>query len=343
MNGMLQNKFILGLAGTTLVLCALLIYLGKNSSSRYQKALEDYRMADGDVSRFERLALYPSQDNFIGKTKALADYDESIGNLREAFAKYQSSAPERISPQEFGNRLGATNDQITASLATSGVTIPDKFYSGFESYTTSLAQSGATPVLNLQLGFVASIMADLAAAKPAALLNFRRVRQPEESGSSYEPKPGEIARPHNFEITFRASEPNVRKFLNTLARTDQRFTVIRILRITNENNGPPKSSTAQFGSAAPAATPGAAGGSPFGSFADFFGGDDGGEPVDPQEGDEDAPGDSDEPAPIPPPAALQQDGARMLAQVAGAEMLNVFISFDVMQFHAPSDDAPVEP
>lgn len=335
-----QNKFIAGLVAVTVVLCAVAIYLGKNASGRYDQALEDYRAADADVSRFERLPLYPSQDNLVGKTKAIADYETSIENLREAFAKFQTEPPAQISPQEFGNRLVTVNEQITARLNEAGVELPVEFYSGFEGYTTSLAQSGATPVLNFQLGVVDTVMADLAAARPAALLNFHRIRQPEESGGNYQAKPEEIARPHTFEITFRATEPSVRKFLSSLADTRGRFTVIRVLRITSETTEPPKTSTAQFGSAAPAPAANPFAGAQFEGFDALFG-DDAAEGDDAEDAaDDDAAADPD---PVAPPPAPNNEGTRMLAQVAGSEMLNVFVRFEVMQFQTSADKPKSKP
>lgn len=337
-----QNKFIAGLVAVTVVLCAVTIYLGKNASGRYDQALTDYRAANADVSRFERLPLYPNQDNLVGKTKAIADYETSIANLREAYAKFQSELPARISPQEFGNRLVTANEQITARLNEAGVELPADFYSGFEGYTTSLAQSGATPVLNFQLDVVDHVMADLAAARPAALLNFHRIRQPEENGTTYQAPPGEIARPHTFELTFRATEPGVRKFLSTLADTSGRFTVIRVLRITSEKTDPPKTSTAQFGSAAPAPAATPFTGGQFGGFDELFG-DDAADDDDAEEVADAADEGDDAAAADPPAPAPSSEGNRMLAQVAGSEMLNVFVRFEAMQFQTPSEKPNSKP
>jgi hypothetical protein len=344
MSWILQNKFIAGLIGITVVICAVLLYLGKSASTRYEKALADYRAADGDVSRFERLALYPRQDYLVAKQKAIADYETSIGNLRDAFAKFQSAPPERISPQEFGNRLVATNEKIVNAFNAAGIAIPEAFYSGFESYTTTLAQGDATPVLNYQLGMVDAVMADLTAAGPAALLNFRRLRQPEEAGTAYEAMPGELARAHNFELTFRATEPAARKFLSTLANHKNRYIVVRIVRITSEATDPPKSSNAKFGPAANSPSSGGAGGPTAVSFDELFGNVAEEPAANPAPDGTTAPDGDPAPAPAPPPApAPSGDGNRILAQVAGSEMVNVFLSFDVMQFLPPADKAPTEP
>ena len=322
-----QNKVLAGLIACTLVLCAVLLYVGSIGGSRYQDLLDEFRAADNQVVSYERLKLYPDQANLDGKTKALADYEESITTLKEKFEKFRKPAPARISPQEFSDRLVATHEQITSRLNAANVELPEGFYSGFEGYTQALAQSGATPVLTRQLESVDGIFANLAAARPSQLINFLRIRQPEEQGGNYQPDDGAVARPHAFELTFRGTEASARRFISSLADTDERLVVIRTLRIRNEKSTAPQSSSAQFATAtAPATAETPFDGGFFGSFDDFLDEGDDAEPV----------LDNGDAVPAPPPAP-QGGGSRMLAQVAGNEQVEVFIRFDVMEFPAQSN------
>jgi len=318
-----QNKFVAALAAITLVLCAGLLYFGSQGGSRYQDLLNEFREAEAQVNTFERLQLYPNQANLDGKTKAIADYEESIASLKAAFDPFRKPTPARISPQQFSDRLVATHEQIANRLRTANVELPAGFYSGFEAYTTGLAQSGATPVLSRQLEISERVLTEMAQAAPDALLNFVRSRQPEEQGNEYNPGNNAVARPFSFEITFRGSESAARKFISSLGDADDRFVVIRTLRIRNESSTPPQSSGAQF-TAPPAATPASPfDGGFFGAF-DAFTDDGDAEPV--------ADGEA-APGPPPPPAtAPAAGGTRMLAQVAGSERIEVFIRFDVMDF-----------
>jgi hypothetical protein len=343
MSWILQNKFVAALIAGTLVMSGLLLYLGSNASGRYQQMLADFQVASADVSKFELLSLYPSRENLDGKTKALADYEQAIAELMGEFAKYQVEAPDRISPQEFGNRLVATNESISNRFRDANVALPANFYSGFENYTGSIAQSGATAILNHQLELVDALMSDLAAAKPTGINNFLRERLPEESGGVFEAKPEAIARPHSFELTFHGTEASARRFLTSLVDTTKSFAVIRTLRITNESTASPKSSSAQFATAAPAVV---APTSPFGGGFDAFFQDAPAEvqPVNDEDLDVDenpdaveggADDQADEPAllgPLVRPALPEPDGKRILGQVAGNELIRVFVRFDVMEF-----------
>lgn len=325
-----QNKFVAGLIAVTVVLSGLLLYFGGRGSSRYKELLSEFQEASAQVTTFERLALYPSQENLDGKTKALADYETSIGDLKSGFEKFQEEDPEQISPQEFSNRLVATNESITSRLRAAAVEMPDGFYSGFENYTTGLAQSGATSVLTRQLGIVDAVMDGLAAAKPGQILNFRREGQPEEGGLAYQAKAGDIVRPHSFELTFRGTEASARRFLTSLADKSERLVVIRTLRIRNENGDAPKSSAAQFAPATGAAAAADGGVAFFNAFDAFLDDED-------QTDSEVADAEALPPEAAPPASAPRNDGARMLGQVAGNEFIEVFIRFDVMEFLPQSD------
>lgn len=321
-----ENKFIVALGAGTVVAAGLLLYAGSKGSSRYQVALEEHQAAASAVSNFERLPLYPQTDHLDGKRKAISDYRQAIDDLQEAFTKFQPEEIEQVSPQELGNRMVTANEEATRLLREAGVALPAGFFSGFEGYTTSLANSAATPVLGRQIGMVTSVLGDLAKAGPSELLNFRRERQPEEEGNSWQAQDQDIARPFSFEVTFRGTEESARRFLSKLADSSERFVVIRTVRISNESKEPPKSSDAQFG-AAPGA---AAAPDPFaGGFGGFF--------LPPDDDEDaadapDAPAVAPAPAPAPAPAA---GGTRMLGQVAGSELIQVFVRFDILQFLPP--------
>jgi len=320
MSWILQNKFIAALLAGTLVLSGLLIYLGSMASARYQDRISAFQEASAQVASYERLALYPNQENLDGKAKAIAEYEEAIHGLIAQFEKFQPESAERISPQDFTTALIAAHQQITSGFDAANVALPDGFYSGFEDYTGALAQSGATAVLTRQLEMVTAIMGDLTRAKPAEINNFLRERQPEETGTAYEPKPDQITRPHSFELTFHGTEESARKFLTSLMDTNSRFVVIRTLRVTNDHTSAPKSSAAQFATSPTGRAE--AGNNPFAGLFPTL------------DDDEEASEAADDVLAPPAPQSVTQavGGTRMLAQVAGSEMVRVFIRFDVMEF-----------
>jgi len=327
MSWILQNKFLAALMAITISMSGAFLFFGSKASARYQQHKEDFDRASAQVASYERLALYPNQENLDAKKKALSDYESSIKELKGFFAAFVHEQDEGITPQEFGNRLIEANGRIKNRLQRANIALPDSFYSGFEAYTGQLAQSGATKVLNHQLAIIDALMADLAEARPVELVNFRREPKPEETGRAYEVGADDVVRPHSFELTFTGTEASARRFITSLVDTGKRFAVIRLIRITNESTVAPRPSANLFTAPVVPGRGGAA--NPFaGAFFDAFG--DNAEPGEP--GDEDEPGDAAPIAPaLPQPAAPASAGARRLGQVAGNEMIRVFIRFDVME------------
>lgn len=336
MSWILKNKFLAALVAATVVISGALFYLGSRASTRYASFKQEFDQAVAQVGTYERLALYPDQSNLDAKTKAVADFEEAIKKLQGRFEAYVPEPREPITPQEFGNRLIATNETITKRLRDAGIRLPEVFYSGFEAYTGTLAQSAATAVLDYQLSAVDSLMEDLAGAKPAEVINFRRVPQPEELGGAFEPGPYDVARPHAFELSFLGTEASARRFLTALVDLSKRFAVIRVVRITSESTTAPKPSTNLFDapiSAAPGAAANASGaGGFFGAFGDAFA----------PEGEPGAPVEAAAPPPEPaaPEFAPPTEGVRSLGQVAGNEMIRVFLRFDLMEVLAGDSDEP---
>jgi hypothetical protein len=313
-----DNKFLVGLGGGTLVSAALLVFFGLKGSTRYDEALERFVAAADEASSFEKLALYPKVANRDGKTKALADYRQSLDTLQKSFEPFRPGEIKNITPQEFTNNLLAANTEIRKAFEESGTTVPEPFFVGFEGYKTALAPGKITGILDYQLGSIKSLMLTLAKAKPTALRNFHRPALPEEENQNFAPG-GAAARSFPLEITFTGPEASLRDFLTSIVGYDDRFVVVRVMRVTNEKKDPPRAADAKFDK--PVAEKPAGNDSPFGGGFVL-------------PGDEPAAGTA--PA---APTAPAVDSSRILAQVLGDEQVNVFIRLDVLQF-LPSKKLP---
>ncbi len=310
-----DNKFLVALLGGTFLGAVLLYMAGSNAASRHDKAREDFDTAASEATTFEKLALYPRQENLDGKSKALDEYRKSVGDLQASFAPFRPEKIENISPQDFTNRLKAANDEVTKAFQESSCAVPDGFFCGFENYKATLANGNATGMLEYQLGGIRNLMLALAKSGASKLNNVHRPLLPEEGGNPWQPQPDQVARPLPLEITFTGPEKSVREFLSAISSPVRQYVVVRSLRIANAKKDPPRAADAKFDN--PAATPSSSG-NPFsaafpeGAFTEA-----------PTEGAGDAA------APKPAPAA---DSSRILAQVLGNEELIVFLRLDLLQF-----------
>lgn len=311
-----DNTFIVALAGGTLVGAAALLFVGFNGSSKYEAAKAGFDESLGEASRYEALKLYPTDENRDAKRKALIDYRGETETLQAAFDKYRHPEKANIPPQEFTDRLKASQGEVAKAFADAGTALPPSFFLGFESYTTSLANGNATGILAYQLDAVKAIMLDLAKAAPSQLYNIHRPALPEENGQAYQPSEADIARALPLEISFRGPEASVRKFVSSISKQENHYVVIRSLRISNVSKAAPKSSDGKFetpAAAAPAADEG---------FTEF---------VLPGEESADA-GEEETPAPEAAPAPAVTDAGQILAQVLGKEEVNAFFRLDILDF-----------
>lgn len=308
-----DNKFLVALVGGTFLGAVLLFLVGSSAGSRHEMAKEEFDAAVAEATLFEKLLLYPRQENRDGKSKALDEYRKSVSALQASFAPFRAEKIENISPQGFTDKLKAVNDEVTKMFLESGCSTPDGFFCGFENYKTSLARGNATGMLEWQLGGIRNLMLDLAKCGATGLINVHRPLLPEEDGNAWQPKPDEVARPLPLEITFKGTEKSVREFLSAVSKPDRQYVVIRSLRVSNAKKEPPRSADANFDKAAD---------SQAASANDVFGG------TFTLPGDGQAADGATEATPAPPPV----DSSRILSQVLGNEELQVFLRLDLLQF-----------
>jgi hypothetical protein len=314
-----DNKFVACLGGGTLLGAALLGYVGITKSAHYGEELDKFTLASEEVAGYDQLPLYPKTAHEDGKNKALAEYRRTIETLQTAFSRYGAKPSPDITPQEFTSKLLAANAEIRKAFEDVGGVVPEPFFVGFESYKTTLAPAKTTGILSYQLDVIQKILIALAKSKPAALKNLYRPVLPEEENQKYTPSPTEVCRSFPLEITFSASEPSARAFLNSLSSVENQMIVVRSLRVTNEKKDAPRSSDAKFDK--PVINDPAGADVSSGGFV--------------------VPG--EEAAAVEPkttePVVPVVDNSRILSQVLGNEKIQVFLRLDILEF-SPAKKLP---
>lgn len=323
-----DNKFVAALAGGTLLGVILLLFVGTKGRSGYAEARTEFDESFSEVSRFEKMALYPRQDLRDSKKKALDEYRVAAGELQDVFAAYRPEELKNISPQEFTKHLKAVDQELRTAFEEDGVSVPDQFFCGFENYKDSLADENSTGILDYQLSAIQSLMLALSKSGATELKNVYRPVLPEEQGKEYEPTGLDVARALPLEITFSGPPKGLRGFISSIVDSKQRFLVIRSVRISNSKNSPPMASDAQFEKPKDAKAD-AGDNDVFESIFELPG-----EAIDDEEeAAEDVVEEeeiADEPA---------SDTSRILYQVLGNESVQVIIRLDVMQF-LPAKELP---
>lgn len=334
-----EKTFVGILAGVTVLCAGGLYYFAGQGSSRYDAAKEQFETLSGEINKMENLSLFPNPVNKENKEKAVAAYEAEATQLAKKLQAMRPTAMPVSDPQTFTNTLVKTAEatmktyaDARAGIDDEKIAIPQGFYLGFEDYTSTPAQQGATSILTYQLAAISEVHSLLAAAKPAKLLNFMRAPLEEEKGGTYTPVAGRPYRALPIEIAFSGPESSMRDFINGLQTSKSNFYLIRTIRVMNEKQTAPKASDVRFETAKPAA--GAAGGGSIFDNIDSFTLPDAAPTPAPEGAAPAAEGAA--PAPAAPAPAPKADGSRILLQVLGSENIEVFLRIDILLF----DPAP---
>lgn len=329
-----EKTFVGILVGATVILAGGLYLLAGRSATRIENAKEQHTSLSNEIKKMQGLPLFPTSENLAGKEKDLLAFQADSAQLAEKLRTFQPIAIDNTDAQTFTNTLVKTADATIKAYAAAGLAVdgekgalPRGFYLGFESYTSTPAQEGATGILAYQLATISEAHQILASAKPVKLLNFMREPLPEEKNGAYTPISGVPYRTLSFEISFAGPESAMRDFINGLQSSKSHFYVIRSMRIENEKQTGPKASDVKFDAkpAKPAA-------------ANFFDSLEGFDPAAPAP----APG-AEGAAPVAPAApepAPKASSELILKQVLGDENIEVFLRIDVLLFDAPAEPKP---
>ncbi len=319
-----DRKFLIGLTAGTLLLVAVSLWFGMNGSARYEQAKAAYQSAADDASNFEKLALYPTKENFDSKKLALDEYRKSAQELQDAFAAHRAPSLPPVSPQDLSDQMRSAADETRKAFGQK-TSFPEGYYCGFEAYRNKVSRGDAAGILSYQLGHVKQLMLDLAAAGPSKLIGIHRPELAEESGKKHEAAKEDVSRFLPIEITFQGTEKAVRQFISSIADDGKRYVVVRSIKIKNAKQDPPRSTDAIFDRAGPLpSSSGANPGSKEADIASLFAAE---TPA--------APGQA---ATAAAPAAPADTG-RILSQVLGNEELIVFLRLDLVQFF-PAKELP---
>jgi hypothetical protein len=311
-----ENKFIAGLTMGTLLGVIVLFFVGSLGSDKYEAAKEKFDTASSEAAGYEKGPLYPKPENKSGKSKALGEYRQSVESLQAVFEPFRPKEIKNISPQEFTDRLLAANTEVRKAFTDAGTVVPDAFFVGFERYTTSMAPSSTTGILEYQLNSIKSLMLAMSKAKIGELKNLYRPTNPEEDGQIYIPSDTSVARSFPLELTFTGTEKSVREFLSSITKPQDQYVVIRSFRLGNMKKDPPQTKDAHFDNADSSSKPATSGDVFSGGFV---------LPGDP------APASSEKAAQAPAPSK-PADSSRILSQVLGMEQIQVFLRLDLLEF-----------
>lgn len=344
-----NNKFEALLLLVVIMVAVVAVLFGRGKGELYEQERDNYQGYVQAVTGLKGKKPYPTSENAKNFELQIDKYEEVVDGLRDKLLSYRPDTLGEIAPAKFIENLNAARAEVTRMFDARRIEYPgDKFYLGFENYTGELPKGEATAQLDYQLGAMKSLFGIVADGRPSALLNVHRAELPVEKdkveetsknkGGKSKSSRGKEVSPYErlpVEVTFRSTEPVMRKIISDLVSHEDYYFVVRSLRIQNEKLGKaPSREDVKFEAPVDAADPG----EPFDDeFGDALPPDDAVDPV--------APADPDDPAqpaapvdpvaPVDPgPAVGGGEGRRILGQVLGAEQIDVLLEVDIILFKA---------
>lgn len=313
---MKENGFIIALVAGTLVIGGGLVALGLQQGSRYSEAASNYSDIKSNVESMARIQPYPNEENRDERKKEVVAFRGKVEGLQNALQQYRPEAMEKISPQEFQNRLVKKTSELTELFQTKGISFPEQFGMGFEKYRSDLANPEATAKLNYQLEALEFLFKEMAKVQTYELRNVVREPFPAEVGRDWlagtrGPEPLYQSLP--LELVFLAEEEGINEFINTISSSKEFFFAIDMVRIANQNQSAPVRSQGQLEEEDPSAEAST-------TDSGFAGFDFGDETVEEEEEEK------------PEEAMMKPDSSRILGQVLGNEAIYVGLQIRLLLF-----------
>lgn len=323
-----------------------LIALSSQKSSEREDAAAALGKALKQELSLQSAVPYPNAENLEAKRSNVEIYAESAAKLQESFEAYRPTAEELadVAPTDFSKMVGDYRSRLNEKFEASGTKVPAGAYYGFEAYSNKLPRAKATGELHYQMQALEWMFSVLAENSPEALINVNRPQMAIESNAVAAPvksKSKKKSKNKNknkkaatskgetiydampLELSFRCTEAQLKNFLADVANSAKYDLAVRAIRIQNERLTPPNDGDVKCSSNDVGSVDAQSG------FADFV-------------VEESAVDTAAEVVDELPSVASDSDDELLLAQVLGAEKLNVFIKIDLLVFKPDADQSSLQ-
>ncbi len=252
-----QNPFIAGLAGVTLVIAGVLIFLIMQAGGALQEAESEYATQKNNHDGLVTARIYPSRDSVEALEAQQDEVRERLRELREAFSSKQV-APEPLSPADLVSLIVDSVNATYSLAAERGVNMParEEFFLGFNRYEESPPRLEAVDELSVLLQVIKSVAELLMEEQIDELISISRVELAVENGAPEEEEeepqgrrgrgrrapvvekmPEQLER-WTFIVRFKSTQEALQRVINSLQAMDQ-LLVTQLIAVTNESKEGP--------------------------------------------------------------------------------------------------------
>lgn len=265
-----ENKFAATILGVTAVVSGVFVYLGFSASSDAAAANQKERAAVDSINTLQASKPYPSIENKELLEDSVASFATDTKKFQETMLQFRPETLPKLSANEFSSEVSKHTNKLTNYYDAKNVALPDeKVYFGMEDYATKMAPESSTRYLNYQRQALDWLFTRLADSGIDKLENIHRAQVAENLGK---PKPTtgkrnkrnksasntEISSVYDalpIEISFTGTEASLQKFMTEVAAGEEYFFVVKMLKISNNEQDPVTISKATFAPSAPTTPP----------------------------------------------------------------------------------------
>ncbi|HEY2344002.1 MAG TPA: Amuc_1100 family pilus-like protein, partial [Chthoniobacteraceae bacterium] len=131
MNWIKENKFLTGFFAVLVVVGGALGYLVYSAMSHYGEVSDNYDRQSAELSRLRGQKPYPNEESLAKLKEEEKEHEAKVSELEKKLATMKITVPP-IAPAQFQDKLKASVDEYVAKAKQAGMTLPEKFYLGFE-------------------------------------------------------------------------------------------------------------------------------------------------------------------------------------------------------------------
>lgn len=264
-----ENKFLGGLLVVTILLAAIIIFLGMKAGTNLEEVQQQVTTKEAALKKDLSLNPYPTAQNAKDKEASLKVVLAKATEARERLLAFRPEKMENTSGKDFATKLTDSVTRVT-ELFPGEKAIPSGFYLGFKKYRGSQPKAEATGLLSYQLDGMEYLLTQASEAGVKQIENLVRESIPQEDGYGWPGTKNEKRKPRvktktggfkkppidefptvadrmPVEFTFKAPEPVVRDFFERIGNSDEYFFETRIARVENPASIPSAGKAASSG------------------------------------------------------------------------------------------------
>jgi hypothetical protein len=244
MNWFKENPLIAAIALTALLGTIGSGFLLMHEIDQHNSAVGELTIASDKLRTLQKMDPYPDADNLESIEVSVNDYSKAIADFTKHLNALEVPLNKEINPQEFQDGLREAVNKLQSEAHKNNVSLPEKFFFGFEAYQSQLPTQDEVKELHREFLAIEGLLSAIIPLGISSIDTLVRNQDSESIALIQNPKiePTEPVKFKSFTLAFTASQNSLIKAFDKIPGSDDspRFLVLRNLTIENTSPTAPK-------------------------------------------------------------------------------------------------------